>query len=320
MSDSKLVNLPIKAILNGSEELYINDTEDNSDKRISVDQIRNGQIKTVASLSALKALAPAAEEWIYVQGRASVADGFEGFFRNDALDTTTLEDSGIVFTHMGVGRWKRAFTETVNVMWFGAIGDGLTSDHSAIQLALNFASAAGNEKGGIYIPAGKYLLAQPVEVPSHMSIEGQGGYDYGAKQGTVLLPTTVAFKPRASEETQNLVGFICKNIIFKGGTIPIDMGLRAECIFRDLLFFNPTKAAISIVRGERHEFTNIKVYAQTVVCEYGFAFASKTITEMPAVTNNVNYGSEGPWIDRISMDKVVFLYGTGGYVEEWDLL
>lgn len=199
-----------------------------------------------------------------------------------------------------------------NVKDFGALGDGITSDQAAFQAAMDY--AASYKWGGIYVPPGRYLLSAPVQVPGSMTIQGVGGLDYGGDQGTVLLPVTVAFMPKSTNYQQADVGFVCKNIIFFGGTIPIDLGFRHECIFRDLTFINPSVAAISIVLGERHEFTNIRVYSQTTNCQYGLALASPTITTIPGLST-ANYGSEGAWVDRVSVDKLAFIHGPSAYVQ-----
>lgn len=199
-----------------------------------------------------------------------------------------------------------------NVKDFGARGNGVNPDQAAFQNAMNY--AVNNKWGGIYVPPGQYLLTAPVQVPGAMTIQGVGGLDYGGLQGTVILPTTVAFKPLDSSNLVQELGFVCKNIVFKGGTIPIDLGLRHECVFRDLTFINPSIAAISIVRGERHEFTNVRVHAQTTNCQYGLAFASPSITTIPGLST-FDYGSPGAWVDRLSVDKLAFIFGTSNYVQ-----
>lgn len=199
----------------------------------------------------------------------------------------------------------------VNVKDYGATGNGITPDQRAFQAAVDFATA--NNMGGIYMPPGRYLLTAPVEVDGSFTVVGFGGDDFGGSQGSVVLPATVAFRPRSAAVLQHLIGFTCKNIVFSGGTIPIDLGLRHECVFRDLTFINPYIAAISIVQGERHEFRNIRIYAQSVDCQYGLALACKTITTLSAL-GGFNFGAEGTWLDRVTVDKLVFMFGPASYV------
>lgn len=200
----------------------------------------------------------------------------------------------------------------INVRSTGAKGDGATDDHAAFQQAVNAAVSTG--AGGIFVPPGRYVLSQPVTVPGPIFIQGACGHDYSGLAGSVILPKTTAFMPSAAQATTQLNGFYCQNLVFVGGTIVLDLGLRHECVFRDLMFINASVAAISIVRGERHQFSNVRVYASSVVCAYGLALGS------PAVSGIANmasfpFGVDGPWVDRVSIDKLSFLVGPQAYVQ-----
>jgi hypothetical protein len=236
-------------------------------------------------------------------GAAGSKDARRGFF--------ALAAAGAVGTFLGTAS-KPVYAAPgttwglANVRDFGATGNGTTNDSAAFQSAVNY--AVTNNWGGIYVPPGRYVLASPIQVTGPFTVQGVGGVDYAGLAGSVLLPATAAFIPPTTTLTQ-LTGFVCKNITFSGGTIPIDMGLRHECQFEDLTFNSPARAAISIVRGERHYFKNVRVFAQTAVCPYGLAFASPTISTIPGIVQ-YNYGTPGPWVDRLTIDKVSFLFGS----------
>jgi len=68
-------------------------------------------------------------------------------------------------------------------------------------------------------------------------------------------------------------------------------------------------AAISLVRGERHEFKNVRIFPLTTNCQYGLALASPSIMTIPGLST-FNFGSEGPWVDRVSVDKLALIYGS----------
>lgn len=66
-----------------------------------------------------------------------VAGDGGGLFRFDALDTTSPDNTGTVIVDAAGNRWKRQFSGPVNLKWFGARGDGLTNDTTAVQTAIN---------------------------------------------------------------------------------------------------------------------------------------------------------------------------------------
>ncbi|HET6747595.1 MAG TPA: glycoside hydrolase family 55 protein [Candidatus Saccharimonadales bacterium] len=64
----------------------------------------------------------------------------------------------------------------LNVKDFGALGNGVHDDTSAIQAALNNLPAAG---GTVFVPAGTYVISSPIQL-------GEGARLMGAGAGTVL--------------------------------------------------------------------------------------------------------------------------------------
>lgn len=98
--------------------------------------------------------------------------GKEGFFLLDSADTTSADNSGTVVVTTRGKRFKRVFSDTVILSWFGAIGDGVTAETQALQNALN--AAAGKR---LYIPKqrGGYYLTGQLIVPSNIVIEFEPG-------------------------------------------------------------------------------------------------------------------------------------------------
>ncbi len=95
-------------------------------------------------------------ELYYMKGRTSVDDGGQGTFIWITGDkstevsadevTSSRGDGGIWISQMrdlrGVrGAWKRLFTGETNVKWWGAIGDGVTNDSTALSKCFSSASA-----------------------------------------------------------------------------------------------------------------------------------------------------------------------------------
>ncbi|MBP3626852.1 MAG: right-handed parallel beta-helix repeat-containing protein [Clostridia bacterium] len=66
---------------------------------------------------------------------------------------------------------------------FGAVGDGVTDCTESIQKALD---AAGEVKGEVVIPPGKYLCGE-VKVPESITVSGTHGWGYRDVGGSVLV-------------------------------------------------------------------------------------------------------------------------------------
>lgn len=62
--------------------------------------------------------------------------------------------------------------EVVNVLDFGAVGDGVADDTIALQAALTYAGTLGN--AGVYLPPGIYLFTSTLTLPSGVRLFGQG--------------------------------------------------------------------------------------------------------------------------------------------------
>ncbi len=75
--------------------------------------------------------------------------------------------------------WKSAYngfnpifpTLQINILDFGALGDGITDDHQAISDAI---SSLEDEGGTIYFPPGNYLINSPINFSNDIVFKGQG--------------------------------------------------------------------------------------------------------------------------------------------------
>lgn len=104
-----------------------------------------------------------------------------------AADLSPMSDSkvdNIVYFKKNGKYLKRNTDLGYNVRWFGAVGNGIVDDATAIQKALDYIKKNSplqnmtngwNYGGGkLYLPAGKYKISKKILVPGNITIEGAG--------------------------------------------------------------------------------------------------------------------------------------------------
>lgn len=146
-------NYSIKVLdKHGGQEYYVPSTADfNPANMISIENI--------AELTAITGQEN--NDTYEVLGYATAGDGGGGTFYWDASSTETA-NGGTIFEKDGggTGRWKRndISSETLNVKWFGAKGDGVTDDTTALAACQTYARA---NDYAVYWPEEKtYLFTQ----------------------------------------------------------------------------------------------------------------------------------------------------------------
>jgi len=105
------------------------------DENVLPGMVPTSLLTTIAGLRA--ATAPATASWYY-----STDLGQEGFWYWDA-GSTASDNTGTIIKARGMptGRFIRIFNGKLNILWFGAVGDGVADNSVAIKKAL--AAAAG---------------------------------------------------------------------------------------------------------------------------------------------------------------------------------
>ena len=108
---------------------------------------------------------------LFVTGYYTAGDGGGGWYYYDSTDTTSSDNGGTIIVATDGGRWKLTSTTSLSVRQFGAKGDGVTNDATAVQNTAN-ALAAG---GAMYVPPGTYFLGtSSITLPVGVSIRGSG--------------------------------------------------------------------------------------------------------------------------------------------------
>lgn len=118
-----------------------------------------GGDQVVASITALRALLKtSASKNAFVTGYYAAGDGGGGAYYYDATDFTTVDNGGTVIVATDEGRWKLAKTASLTVKHFGAKGDGVTDDTTALTNARNHIAGVGNAPRLVF-PSGTYKYA-----------------------------------------------------------------------------------------------------------------------------------------------------------------
>lgn len=87
-----------------------------------------------------------------------------------ASETMTSDNGGTIIVDLSGRRWYRQYTGPVNVIWFGATGNGTTDDSAPINSAVT-AAGVGRSVYIPHTPAG-YAIGSPIDLPSGISLCG----------------------------------------------------------------------------------------------------------------------------------------------------
>lgn len=138
------------------------------------DYMKNKSAQVVSSITALKAIDKTKFTRAFATGYYASGDGGGGPYWFDSTDTSSSDNGGTIIVALDGGRWKLAkMSLGVSIKQFGAKGDGVTDDTSAIQAAVN--SVQASVGGELVIPVGTYLVTS-ISVPSGNAVQfiGEG--------------------------------------------------------------------------------------------------------------------------------------------------
>lgn len=153
-----------------------------------------GAGRAVPNIASLRTLTKTGAQEAFVLGYYGKGDGGGGSYFLDSADGTSADNGGTVIVAADGGRWKLHLTGDVSVRQFGAKGDGVADDTTAIQAAIDSLPVRG---GGVNIPSGKYKITRTLQVGdgsnlaassrNSLRLNGSGPAPYfGAGGGTEL--------------------------------------------------------------------------------------------------------------------------------------
>ena len=118
---------------------------------------RGGQV--VSSIAALRTLvSSSASKHAFVTGYYAQGDGGGGPYYLDAADVISADNGGTIIVAADGGRWKRIGT-AVSVKTFGAKGDNVANDTTAIQACFDYCTEFG---AVAFFPQGTYVIDNTV--------------------------------------------------------------------------------------------------------------------------------------------------------------
>lgn len=166
--------------------------------------IISNQTAVIATVAAAKLLTAGAYPLVYIEGRTSAGDGYEGLFRWDGSDLSTEVTAD---TENGVyvppnsdatgasGAWVRVFDGALVPEWFGAAGDGAADDSSAFSGMVSLGEAV--DKRVYTLDPSKTYLIEEVEYSEGFVLEGNFATLKSKFNGSAGAFSNTLFKPAA---------------------------------------------------------------------------------------------------------------------------
>jgi hypothetical protein len=155
------------------------------------------QVKTIADLVALRIPTINNRLSALVTGRVTENDGGGGLFFYEAASAVSTNLGTVFKPAASDGRWRRQYSGSLNVKWFGAVGDNVNDDTTAIQAALNLLT----DSGTVFVPAGGYRITSSLTFPA-MSVSAR---DVVSLVGENYLSSILINVAPASNPTVNIL-------------------------------------------------------------------------------------------------------------------
>ena len=226
-------------------------------------------IYKVDTIAALKALDGGSQTMVMVLGYYAVGDNGGGLFTWDGGETAADNGGTIIAPTVGTGRWIRTWKETVTALQFGAKGDDVTDDSSALQAAIDWATA-NNQHFHIpgFLKSGTeavYLCDTGLEIPANRL------FHWTMHAGTLRFSTSVGANP---------------GILFD------------SCMMTDVQLLGQIVYDSSDVAVHFEPTTNVPVDAVKVIVDSRFYFSAIVNTNTTASNSNVTFACGTGVIER----------------------
>jgi hypothetical protein len=118
----------------------------------------------------------------------------EGDYYYDSSDRTTVDNTGLCLVDAAGHRFKRIYTGSISVKWFGSKGDGIANDYATLQLAI---TTVQGTSGVLFVPKGRYLISTSLTATRSIHITGEASQNgnfndvSGTSGPTALIAPTI---------------------------------------------------------------------------------------------------------------------------------
>lgn len=149
-------------------------------------------IKNVADRTALKALNTAVTTLAFVQGASGghfqwTMGDFSAQITADTREAVYVKATAVASS---VGAWVRrsgSVANSLNIKWFGALGDGAADDTASFLGMVSLIAAIG---GDVHIPQGSYRISSTLIIPDGSVLIGEGrGYEFAHRTKLLFIGT-----------------------------------------------------------------------------------------------------------------------------------
>lgn len=152
-----------------------------------------------------------------------------GEFIADLSDTSTLDDGGVCIVSTNGVRWKRTTSATVSAYDFGAVGDGVMDNTTALQ---NFLAYCRNKNTKGVIPAGTYLITSALDI-SGVDIEGVL-CGYSNSDGTIIKGSGDHIILNQASASRSNITYSIRNLAIQNGSVGLRMTYSTQCRIENL--------------------------------------------------------------------------------------
>lgn len=290
-----------------------------------------GNVMAIGLFSAATGLSiPVGSDLVRTSGHAAHGRGVADYFYDAAVDAAYVAANPRTSFISANGRGFRLAQGAVTLDKFGALGDGLTDDTSAIQTAVDYLSALGGgfafgREGAIYLFGTSATLTLETA-----AIDLQGSTLKAAADRDLIALKKEAVLISGSIDVSGVPGFTSKAVAFKSGIGGDSPHMGASSFIRDVSITGadpgvgglPTGRAVSFdvepIDGHSITFSGVRR------CDIRY-FAEGAIADVPAAATGANWcnscfvDGETTFNDVIVAVRGTVVSGSTSAVSQWTL-